>query len=444
MAQARRLLTKLGPLAFPRHIPYLYVAEPMDRSSRLDLSRAIPRRGRDIGNPNRNRPSSIPLPEQYWRGVSRQSCRIRVHQDQDIDVMSLESLPPADDSEAPQQQAPADAEIPWPIIDLNGENPIRAIMDSNEFAACTSFFAGVEAAPRALMSPNSQALLFCTARNLKPDHVFEIGTYQASTSEAICRALHANRNGLLHTVDPFGAGTVPPILDRWSGELREHLRFYPIDSMAFYSQAVRSNLRLDIVFVDGDHDYEFALFDIECAARLIRPNGFIFIDNISQPGPYFAAMDFLRDHQHWREHGDSMTRYRAELPFDRHRTTLIGTDFCVLRAPRRVAITTRPYTPGEQQWAAPEIGGVSVTIAAAATGRLHIQCVLRIFCSPPVELTVEETVEIDNGIGVLKVPFSRSFRPEDAAFPRRAELWLTWNGKQELELVEEPRLHEPI
>ena len=42
----------------------------------------------------------------------------------------------------------------------------------------------------------------------------------AATSEAICRALYANGAGLLHTVDPYGAEIVPPILRSWPREGR--------------------------------------------------------------------------------------------------------------------------------------------------------------------------------------------------------------------------------
>src|SRR6267378_2869590 len=104
--------------------------------------------------------------------------------------MSPKNSPPAENSETAPQQIPADADIPWPIVDLDGDDPIREIMDSNEFEGCTAFFTNVEAAQRGLIPPKAQGLLFCTARNQRPEHVVEIGTYQASTSEAICRALH--------------------------------------------------------------------------------------------------------------------------------------------------------------------------------------------------------------------------------------------------------------
>jgi hypothetical protein len=334
------------------------------------------------------------------------------------------------------------ADIAYPAVNLDAApDPIAEIIEAGEFALCVKFFAEVEAARDALMGPNSQALLFCTIRNLKPEHVFEIGTYKASTTEAICRALHANGRGILHTVDPFGGDTVPPILERWPSHLKDHVCFYPVDSMAFYAGAVQNKLRPGVVFVDGNHDYEFALFDIECAARLIRPDGFVFINNVSQPGPYFAAVDFLSRHPHWREHGSSAERYRPQYPFDRSRTAVPQTDFCVLRAPRQISIGIRPMTPGEQSWTDSQVRGISVSIARPATGALYVQCVFRTFGSPPSETTVEQTLELSGGIGDVRVDFDSSFRPEDVLLQRRVEPWLTWDGEGELELTGEPTLY---
>jgi hypothetical protein len=87
-----------------------------------------------------------------------------------------------------RQKTPRSAEpgVPWPIVDLDGDDPSGAIIDSNEFAVCIPFFAEAEAeaAPRAPMPPNSYALLFRAARNTKPAHVSKIGTYQTATSDA--------------------------------------------------------------------------------------------------------------------------------------------------------------------------------------------------------------------------------------------------------------------
>src|SRR5438132_364287 len=77
--------------------------------------------------------------------------------------------------------------IPYAAVDASGPaDPIPPIIAAPEFAAATRWFA--QEPGRSQLSPEAQALLFTLTRNLKPAHVFEIGTYLAGTSEAISRA----------------------------------------------------------------------------------------------------------------------------------------------------------------------------------------------------------------------------------------------------------------
>ena len=108
-----------------------------------------------------------------------------------------------------------------------------------------------------------------------------------------------------------------------------------MSSMDFYMEMERQSVRPGVVFVDGNHDYEFALFDIGRAAKYMTPGGFIFVDNVAQPGPFFAARDFLSANPGWREIGGSTEGHNASLSFDRKRSAIPDTDFIVLRAPER-------------------------------------------------------------------------------------------------------------
>src|SRR3984893_3958160 len=328
----------------------------------------------------------------------------------------------------------------FPIVDLAVADPIADILGAPAFRECVQFFAANEAIEQALVSPVTQALLFTLVRNIRPEHVIEIGTYKASTTEAICRALCANNRGIIHTVDPYGARRRFDNLRKWPAVLRRHICFYPTDSMDFYDLARHDDIRADVVFVDGNHDYEFALFDIESAARLIRPGGFIIIDNISQAGPYFAARDFLRNHPRWCECGHCIDNYRPEFPFDPHRTTIINTDACALRAPTNYFVGDRPTTRGQQIVTASKIDGISLAVAQPATGHLYLQCVVRVFGTPPTEATIENTVTMSGTHGATRVPLHWKFDPKDVQFARTAELWLAWQGDRELELAAEPNL----
>src|SRR5262249_25234062 len=158
--------------------------------------------------------------------------------------------------------APLD-DIPYPIVDLSSvTNPVGIMIEAREFALTDQFFNQPAAVSRSLVSVRSQALIFALVRNLRPAHVLEIGTYFSGTSEAICRALHANGFGKLHTTDPFCADIAALIIKQWPAELRERIQSYALGSMAFYMEIARTgDIQPHLVFVDGNHDYEYAAFD---------------------------------------------------------------------------------------------------------------------------------------------------------------------------------------
>src|SRR5262249_10172550 len=282
-------------------------------------------------------------------------------------------------------------DIPEHRLDLNKpDDPIAAIMAAPEFGGTVAFFADNPAAARSLVPADAQALLYTVIRNLIPEHVFEIGTFKAGTSEAICRALHANGRGTLHTVDPFRPQYIATILRHWPPRLLRHLHVHPTHSMAFYKDMESRGIEPDLVFVDGNHDYEFALFDITRGARYLKRAGFIFVDNIAQPGPFFAARDFLAANPGWREHGCSTAGPKQAKAFDRARTTIKNTDFMVLRAPQAYIVGKQPCNFGRSRWWSSRITGLRLELAGkSGSGTLHVQLVFRGFGNVPVEMIGE-------------------------------------------------------
>jgi len=267
---------------------------------------------------------------------------------------------------------------------------------------------------------------------MRPDLVIEIGTYRAGTAEAICRALSANHAGVLRTVDPFGEQTVPAILRRWPAELRDRVRFHPKSSMDFFFEMTERGQSPGIVLVDGNHDYEFALFDIAAAARIINPSGFIFVDNISQAGPYLAAQDFLLRHPGWIDCADSLAGDVGAQPFDRHRSKLRNTDFCVLRAPAHLMLTKRPYSPGQIEWPARKLKGLAIE-CQGEPGRLNCQCVVRTFGDSAAlgETPVSASAVIASA-GETRIIFDDAPRIDDSVVHVRVEPWLSWQGPSPL------------
>ena len=347
---------------------------------------------------------------------------------------------------APQGAAPQGAEveilpaqdIPFVVVDLHSsQDPIEETMRSPAFASCLRFFAANPSARRALVSVESQALLYSIIRNQKPSTVVEIGTYKASTTEAICRALQCNGAGLLHTVDPYGSITVPPILARWPNDLRAHVNYSSLNSMGFFGSMIETGSRAELIFIDGNHDYEFALFDLQCAARVVDPGGFLFVDNISQGGPFLAAREFLAINPSWRELGRSLERYHSGEAYDADRRTIINTDFCVLRAPTSIHVTSRPLTFGQIAWIGDVATGIELNVEKPASGTLHLQCVLRELGDKQTERAVMQTVALDRTAGAIRVPFDEPL-PKHPNTRGTAELWLTWDRQEPLTLSTRP------
>jgi len=334
-------------------------------------------------------------------------------------------------------------DIPFPVADLAAvANPLPAIVDSAELATASGFFAQSATATRSLVSAASQALLYSLIRNLKPERVIEIGTYRAGSSEAICRALERNGKGLLHTIDPFGAERVPILLSQWPLELRRHIRFHAIDSMEFFAKfGTSGDGRVDLVFVDGNHDYPFAAFDIASAARVLSPGGFIVIDNVSQAGPFFAARDFLAINPHWIECAVTDVPSNPGAAFDTARSAIPGTDFLVMRAPSTCLVTSRPATSGEFALGGSRLDAVLVSLGTPINpGVLSVQVVLRGFGQhiDPVERAsfVQRAVAATDAGADLRIDLPLDLGPGYDSV--RIEIWLAWNGAGALPLRRPP------
>jgi hypothetical protein len=332
------------------------------------------------------------------------------------------------------------ADIPFPALDLVAcDDPVAAITASPEFAAATAFFADNPVAARSLIPPQAQAILYCLIRNQRPDHVYEIGSYKAGTTEALARALCANGNGLAHTVDPFRGDYIAAVLKCWPPDLFRHARLHAMDSMAFYKDMERQGVHPGIVFVDGNHDYEFAAFDIACGARAITLGGYIFVDNIAQPGPFFAARDFLLANPDWRELGTAAADYDRGKAFDRFRRTILWTDFMVLRAPMQHSVTERPFNIGRVRWGAGKVAGVRLKLVPPdEPGELNVQVVLRGFGTVPAETIGEASVAVEAGVGELAVTLAPPAALDGQFVYYTVEPWLIWRGAKPLQLVAEP------
>src|SRR5712672_1857952 len=95
-------------------------------------------------------------------------------------------------------------DIPVPVIDLTTrDDPLPLIVEDPRHRDTIDYFAKHASPARSLLSIEAQALLHVLVRNLRPEHIVEIGVFKAATTEALARALYANGHGMVHAVDPY-------------------------------------------------------------------------------------------------------------------------------------------------------------------------------------------------------------------------------------------------
>ncbi len=332
--------------------------------------------------------------------------------------------------------------IDYPLVDLTQiEDPVSTIFDDPIFLKTDEYFARGPSSSRALVSARTQALLYSVIRNLRPSHVVEIGVYKASTTEAIARALSAGGGGTIHAVDPFRSEYISSIFKQWPLELLDCLQFHPINSVEFFTMIEKLRIRPSLVFVDGNHEYEFAYFDICRAARHLTPRGFIFIDNVSQPGPFLAARDFLANNPGWVECGGSTAAYDQSQAYDPHRSLLPGTDLMVLRAPQQQQIWRRPWSPGQIDLNQRYARGVYLKLhRPSGPGTLSVQIVMRGFGPQPSEVSGSASTRISTTSGEIKILLDQPLETHGTFSHVRAEPWFVWEAETPLLLSEAPQV----
>lgn len=303
--------------------------------------------------------------------------------------------------------------------DAKGADLVARIVDSSQHHQAAAMFAAHPYWADRIITEYGISLIYALVRNLRPEVVVEIGSFKGKTAYAITHALEQNAIGQLHTVGPFDADEFLPRYDQWPSALRVRVAFYPTNSAEFFMVNDRAGRLLDLSFVDGNHDYEFALFDIQCAARRTRPGGLILVDNVSQAGPFFATLDFLAANPGWREIGTKQVTSSSLLAFDRERASVPDTDFLILEAPQKYRVTTRPTTFGEVLWKGNVVSGARVDIEG--DGEVVCQCVLRSFGRNG------QTETITSGRGSGEIRFeTAAIAPENDIY--RVELWISSVG----------------
>jgi predicted O-methyltransferase YrrM len=297
-----------------------------------------------------------------------------------------------------------------------------------------------------LQSDEARALLHQLIVTRRPERVLEIGTWHAKTTEVMARALWEAGQGHIETIDPFGGERCPPVIASFPPELQRLVTFRPENSATHFDRAMASNVHYDLVLVDGNHEFEFALFDIMCAARLMRPGGLMVMDNIEQVGPRLATKLFLERHPDWRDVADVVRHIDTTEPFAVPPASFPDTKFYLIEAPPHYVIREEPRVFGPADVDRAEVEGIELELAAPTRGSLHVLVYARTFGLPePEELRCEQSLVLDLDQlpmdGRVRIPLNQPLRTAHPCpgLARRVEISLAFTGGRGLTLRSLPQ-----
>jgi predicted O-methyltransferase YrrM len=315
---------------------------------------------------------------------------------------------------------------------------------SKTFGRIVSFYH--EYPLQSLISNESRALLHHLVMMRRPKRILEIGTFVLGTTEVFARASWEAGVGHIDTIDPFGGERCPPILAAFPPELRDRVTFTAVNSGSHFDKEIAHNRPYDFVFIDGNHEFEYALFDLLCTARLISPRGLVVLDNVDQPGPRLATKTFLQHFPDWNDVAKVVGKIDPAAPFAPPTPSLQYTNFFLLEAPSYYAVGPEPRSFGSVPVDRAEVDGIELELAEAPTaGQLHMHVYARTFGLPePEETQCRQTVAFDRlaptSEGRVRIPLDKALRSafDDPQLGRRVEIALAFTGLKRLALASPP------
>ena len=340
------------------------------------------------------------------------------------------------------------ADLPVPVFPTGTGTAdlIAALPGAAQFAGLIEHF--TDYPEKSFTFPPFRALLYAMIRALRPRWAVEIGSLFAGTSEIFASAITGNGEGRFTTIDPFGADRVPGIVATWPQPWQSCTDFRTINSMQLFMSLENQPERPDIVFIDGNHEYEYALFDLLNSARYLARGGVIILDNYYDHGVRQAGQKFEADNPAWKA-----VKFAAHPAF--------GTNFHALQldglyriyvAPKVVSIGAQPRGQ-KRAIEADGIQGLDFTLAEPSPGgRLFYKVYLRTIpydfhlgVGEMEEMAVSGEIDVAAGATeahvALPVPLA-TLKPREGIH-RRCEVNLLFESRvpgQPLLLTDEPAL----
>lgn len=177
------------------------------------------------------------------------------------------------------------------------------------------------------LAVNEAVALFELAASLPQDgpRVVEIGAWLGKSSFVLAKGLEGKKDPSLHCIDPFNADGDSlsvdayhetserygrPLLDVFTENMRRLGVDGTIEALPGYSSEVVAGFeervdRIDMLFIDGNHDHDYVDQDYVDWSPLIQSGGIIAFHDVAQQGtqlgPWRVAKARVLDSDEWTD-----------------------------------------------------------------------------------------------------------------------------------------------
>jgi len=171
------------------------------------------------------------------------------------------------------------------------------------------------------LMPNEAVALYTIANSISTQHpiVCEIGSWQGKSAYVLASAIKGKK-GKLYVIDPFdGSGDIASVstyhknmdklgvtlLENFQSNMKKFGVMNVIDIMAMKSDEARTNFyeeQINMLFIDGNHEYEFVKKDYELWESLIMKGGVLVLHDVGAKhvdGPLRVMEEYIKNNPQW-------------------------------------------------------------------------------------------------------------------------------------------------
>jgi len=200
----------------------------------------------------------------------------------------------SDPKSPPRGAAPPDAGLPRKRAMLDGQKlvlPSKYDAESKLWKSVPDgLLEGMEMSECFSLMPPAQRVFFWSfIYGVCPERYLEIGTASGGSAKLVMSAI------LALGLENFHGVCIDPEFEI-SPRLKEYLEprftfFEELSSLKVMKKArQQANGLFDVILVDGDHSYDYALADIALAVPFLRPGGYLLVDDAG----YYQVRDAVQ------------------------------------------------------------------------------------------------------------------------------------------------------